>query len=101
MATMIVPKGDRLLVERCEAQDKTPGGIVLPDQAKEKPVQGIVIFTGEGRQTESGEILPVRINAGDRVLFGRYSGSEVTVDGKTLLILKEDDVLAIVHLSET
>ncbi len=95
MATKLIPLGDRLLVERLEAEAKTAGGIVLPDAAKEKPIQGKVIAVGEGRRNDSGEVVPMQVKAGDRILFGKYAGTEVKVDGEEYLIMKEDDVLAI------
>ena len=95
MATKLIPLGDRLLVERLEAESKTAGGIVLPDAAKEKPIQGKVIAVGEGRRNDSGEVVPMQVKAGDRILFGKYAGTEVKVDGDEYLIMKEDDVLAV------
>jgi len=95
MATKLIPLGDRLLVERLEAESKTAGGIVLPDAAKEKPIQGKVIAVGEGRRNDSGEVVSMQVKAGDRILFGKYAGTEVKVDGEEYLIMKEDDVLAI------
>ncbi len=97
MATKLVPLGDRLLVERLEAEEKTAGGIVLPDTAKEKPIQGKVIAVGEGRRNEEGKLVPMQVKKGDKILFGKYSGSEVKLEGEEYLIMKEDDVLAIVQ----
>ncbi|HUT37554.1 MAG TPA: co-chaperone GroES [Planctomycetota bacterium] len=97
MATKLIPLGDRLLVERLEAEEKTAGGIVLPDTAKEKPIQGKVVAVGEGRRTEEGKLVPMQVKKGDKILFGKYSGSEVKLDGEEYLIMKEDDVLAIVQ----
>lgn len=97
MATKLIPLGDRLLVERLEAEEKTAGGIVLPDTAKEKPIQGKVIAVGEGRRTEDGKLIPMQVKKGDRILFGKYSGTEVKLEGQEYLIMKEDDVLAIVE----
>jgi len=97
MATKLTPLGDRLLVERLEAEEKTAGGIVLPDTAKEKPIQGKVIAVGEGRRNDDGKIVPMSVKKGDKILFGKYSGSEVKLDGKEYLIMKEDDVLAILE----
>jgi len=97
MATKLIPLGDRLLVERLEAEEKTAGGIVLPDTAKEKPIQGKVIAVGEGRRNEDGKMVPMQVKKGDKILFGKYSGSEVKLDGEEYLIMKEDDVLAIVQ----
>jgi chaperonin GroES len=95
MATKLTPLGDRLLVERLEAEEKTAGGIVLPDTAKEKPIQGKVVAVGEGRRTEEGKLIPPQVKKGDRILFTKYGGTEVKLDGKEYLILKEDDVLAV------
>ncbi|MBM4034993.1 MAG: co-chaperone GroES [Planctomycetes bacterium] len=97
MATKLVPLGDRLLVERLEAEEKTAGGIVLPDTAKEKPIQGKVIAVGEGRRNEEGKLVPMQVKKGDKILFGKYSGTEVKLEGEEYLIMKEDDVLAIVQ----
>jgi len=97
MATKLIPLGDRLLVERLEAEEKTAGGIVLPDTAKEKPIRGKVIAVGEGRRTDEGKVIPLQVKKGDKVLFGKYAGSEVKVDGNEYLIMKEDDVLAIIE----
>jgi len=97
MATKLIPLGDRLLVERLEAEEKTAGGIVLPDTAKEKPIQGKVVAVGEGRRTEEGKLIPMQVKKGDKILFGKYSGTEVKLDGDEYLIMKEDDVLGIVQ----
>jgi len=97
MATKLIPLGDRVLVERTEAEEKTAGGIVLPDTAKEKPIQGKVVAVGEGRRTDEGKLIPLQVKKGDRILFGKYAGTEVKVDGNEYLIMKEDDVLAIVE----
>jgi len=96
MATKLTPMGDRLLVERLEAEEKTAGGIVLPDAAKEKPIQGKVIAVGPGRRSDDGEFVALQVKKGDTILFGKYAGTEVKVDGDEYLIMKEDDVLAIV-----
>jgi len=97
MATKLIPLGDRLLVERLEAEEKTAGGIVLPDTAKEKPIQGKVVAVGEGRRTEEGKLIPMQVKKGDKILFGKYSGTEVKLDGDEYLSMKEDDVLGIVQ----
>jgi len=97
MATKLIPLGDRLLVERIEAEEKTAGGIVLPDSAKEKPIQGKVVAVGEGRRTDEGKVVPLQVKKGDTILFGKYGGTEVKIDANEYLILKEDDVLAIVE----
>lgn len=88
------PLDDRIVVEPLEAEEKTPGGILLPDTAKQKPQQGKVIAVGPGRQTDDGKRLPLNVAVGDIVLFGKYSGSDVEVDGKELKILRESDILA-------
>ena len=93
----IQPLHDRVLVQTLEAEAKTKGGIVLPDTAKEKPQQGKVIAVGKGRVLENGQAVPLDVKVGDRVLFGKYSGTEVTYDGNEYLIMKEDDILAIVQ----
>jgi chaperonin GroES len=89
------PMHDRLLVERIEEQETRRGGIIIPDTAKDKPQEGRVVAAGNGKVTEEGKRLPLDVKVGDRVLFGKYSGSEVKVDDKEYLILREDDVLAI------
>jgi len=90
----IKPLDDRIVIERTEAEEKTPGGIVLPDTAKEKPQKGRVVAVGEGRLLESGKRAPISVKKGDSVLFGKYGGTEITVDGKEYLIVKETDLLA-------
>ncbi len=90
------PLHDRVLVRRIEGEEKTKGGLIIPDTAKEKPAEGEVIATGEGARKDSGELIPVGVKAGDRVLFGKWSGTEVTIDGKDLLIMKESDILGII-----
>tara|TARA_B100000809_G_scaffold219243_2_gene226344 strand:+ start:124 stop:420 length:297 start_codon:yes stop_codon:yes gene_type:complete len=92
----ITPLNDRILVKRLEAVDTTEGGIVLPDAAKEKPREGEVVGVGAGRFLESGERAPMQINVKDRVLFGSYAGTEIKFDGVELLIMSEDDVLAVI-----
>jgi chaperonin GroES len=91
------PLHDRILVERVESEEVTKGGIILPDTAKEKPQQGKVIAVGNGKKTEDGKLVPLEIKAGDMILFGKYSGSEIKVEGNEYLIMKEDDVLGIVE----
>jgi chaperonin GroES len=91
------PLHDRVLVRRIEGEEKTKGGLIVPDTAKEKPSEGEVIAVGEGARTESGELIPMAVKAGDRVLFGKWSGSEVRIEGEDLLIMKESDVLGIVQ----
>ena len=91
----VQPLGDRVLVEPLEAEEKSAGGIVIPDTAKEKQQKGKVIAVGKGRTTEEGKVTPLEVKAGDQVLFGRYSGTEVKVGFSDYLIIKEDDILAI------
>jgi chaperonin GroES len=91
------PLHDRVLVRRIEQQEKTAGGIIIPDTAKEKPQEGEVIAAGTGTKTEDGKLLPLDVKAGDRILFGKWSGTEVRVDGEDLLIMKESDILGIVE----
>jgi chaperonin GroES len=92
----ITPLNDKIVVERLEADDKTVGGIILPDSAKEKPKQGKVLALGEGKALENGTRAPFQVKVGNTVLFTSYAGSEVTLDGKEYLIMSEDDLLAIV-----
>ena len=92
--TKLRPLHDRILVRRIEDEDARHGHIVIPDSAKEKPQEGKVIAVGNGRVTDEGKKIPLDVKAGDRVLFGKYSGSEVTVDGEEYVIMKEEDVLA-------
>ena len=91
------PLHDRILVRRIEEDEKTKGGIIIPDTAKEKPSQGEVISVGEGAKTEDGKITPLDVKKGDRVLFGKWGGTEITIDGEDLLIMKECDILGIVE----
>ena len=91
------PLGDRVIVKPLEAENKTKGGIVIPDTAKEKPQEGKVVAVGKGKFSESGQLQALEVKAGDRVLYGKYSGSEITTkEGEELLIMKEDDILAII-----
>ena len=92
----VIPLNDKIVVERLQADDKTSGGIILPDTAKEKPKQGKVLATGEGKPLENGNRAGFQVKVNDRVLFTSYAGTEVTVDGKEYLILTEDDILAVV-----
>ncbi len=91
------PLYDRILVERVELEETTKGGIILPDTAKEKPQQGKVIAVGKGKRTEDGKLIPLEVKAGTMILFGKYSGSEVKIEGTEYLIMREDDVLGIVE----
>ena len=92
------PLHDRILVRRIESDDRTKGGIIIPDTAKEKPQEGEVIATGPGARTEDGQVHPLDVKPGDRILFGKWGGTEIKLDGEDLLILKESDVLGIVEL---
>ena len=89
------PLHDRVLVRRLEAEEKTAGGIIIPDTAKEKPQEGEVIAVGEGAYNEDGDRIPLDVKAGDKILFGKWSGTEVKVDGEDLIIMKESDVLGV------
>ena len=91
------PLRDRVVVRRVEEDTKTAGGIIIPDTAKEKPMQGEVIAVGPGARDESGKIVPLEVKAGDRVLFGKWSGTEVKIDGEDLLIMKESDILGVLE----
>jgi chaperonin GroES len=91
----IKPLADRVLIEPVEAETKTQGGIFIPDNAKEKPMQGIVRAVGAGRKSDKGETIAMELKAGNKVLYGKYSGTEVTVEGKNYLIVKENDILAV------
>jgi len=92
----IQPLGDRVLVKRLEAEEKTKGGIVLPDSTKEKPQKGEVVAVGKGKVLESGKVEPLEVKKGDKVLFGKYAGSEITYKEEEYLILREEDILAII-----
>jgi chaperonin GroES len=90
------PLHDRVVVKRIEAEEKSAGGIIIPDTAKEKPSQGEVIAVGPGGRDESGRLIPIDVKEGDRVLFGKWSGTEVKIDGEELLIMKESDIMGII-----
>jgi chaperonin GroES len=92
----VVPLNDKILVQRLEAEEKTAGGIVLPDTAKEKPRQGKVLSLGQGKRLDNGQRAPFQVKVNDRVLFTSYAGNEVSIDGKEYLIMTEDDILAVV-----
>jgi chaperonin GroES len=92
----IKPLQDRLVIKRIEEEEKTKGGIIIPDSAKEKPQEGRVVAVGDGKTLESGQKAPLTVKVGDKILFGKYSGTEIKIDGEEHLILREDDVLAIV-----
>jgi chaperonin GroES len=89
------PLGDRVLVKRVEEEEKTKGGIIIPDTAKEKPQEGKVVAAGPGARDDSGKVQPLELKAGDRILFGKWSGTEIKIDGEDLLIMKESDVLGV------
>ena len=91
------PLHDRVLVRRIEQQEKTAGGIIIPDTAQEKPMEGEVVAAGPGARNEAGEIVALDVKAGDRILFGKWSGTEVKIDGEELLIMKESDIMGIVE----
>jgi chaperonin GroES len=91
------PLHDRVLVRRVEAEEKTAGGIIIPDSAKEKPAEGEIVAVGNGARAENGTITPLDVKPGDRVLFGKWSGTEVKVDGEELLIMKESDILGVIE----
>jgi chaperonin GroES len=98
MATRIRPLADRLIVKRVEEQEqKSVGGIIIPDTAKEKPQEGKVVAVGRGKLNDDGKLIPLDVKAGDRILFGKYSGSEIKIDGEEHLILREEDVLGVVE----
>ena len=90
------PLHDRVLVRRVQSDEKTKGGLIIPDSAKDKPAEGEIIAVGEGARKDSGELIAPSVKAGDRVLFGKWSGTEVTIDGEELLIMKESDILGII-----
>ena len=91
------PLGDRVLIKRVEEEEKTKGGIIIPDTAKEKPQEGEVIATGPGARDDSGKVQPLDVKAGDHILFGKWSGTEVRIDGEDLLIMKESDILGVIE----
>ncbi len=93
----IRPLHDRVIVRRLEEERTSPGGIVIPDTATEKPSQGEVVSVGNGKISENGDVRPLDVKAGDKVLFGKYSGTEVKVDGEELLVMREDDVMAVIE----
>jgi chaperonin GroES len=91
------PLHDRLLVKRVEAEEKSKGGIIIPDSAKEKPIEGLVIAVGNGKLTDDGKVRPLEVKAGERVLFGKYSGTEIKVEGEEHVILREDEILGVLE----
>ena len=94
------PLHDRVVVRRVESDEKTAGGIIIPDTAKEKPMEGEVLAVGAGARNEKGEIVALDVKAGDRILFGKWSGSEVRIDGQDLLIMKESDIMGVIEGSK-
>jgi len=93
------PLHDRVVVKRLDAEEKTAGGIIIPDTAKEKPMEGEIIAAGPGARNEAGALVPLDVKAGDRVLFGKWSGTEVKLDGEDLLIMKESDIMGIITVA--
>ena len=91
------PLHDRVIVKRLEDERKSPGGIVIPDTAAEKPVQGTIVAVGKGKILEDGQVRPLDVKVGDKILFGKYSGTEVKVDGEDLLVMREEDVMAVIE----
>jgi chaperonin GroES len=91
------PLHDRVLVKRVESEEKTAGGIIIPDTAKEKPQEGEVVAVGPGARNDKGEVAPLDVKVGDRILFGKWSGTEVKVDGQDLLIMKESDIMGVIE----
>jgi chaperonin GroES len=95
------PLHDRVVITRIDAESKTAGGIIIPDTAKEKPTEGEVVAVGPGGRDESGKLIPIDLKAGDRVLFGKWSGTEVKIDGVEYLIMKESDIMGVIEQSST
>ena len=91
------PLHDRVLVKRCLEEEKSKGGIIIPDSAKEKPIQGEVIAAGTGRVTEDGKVRPLEVKKGDKILFGKYSGTEIKIEGEDFLMMREEDILGIIQ----
>jgi chaperonin GroES len=95
--TKFRPLGDRVLVKRIKEEERSKGGIVIPDTAKEKPQEGKVVAVGKGKYSEDGKLIPVEVKAGDKILFGKYSGSEVKLDGEEHVIMREEDILGVLE----
>lgn len=91
------PLQDRVIVQRIDGEEKTKGGIIIPDTAKEKPAEGKVIAAGKGKKNDDGKVTPLSVKSGDRVLFGKYSGTEIKVEGEDYLIMREDDILGVIE----
>jgi chaperonin GroES len=94
------PLHDRVLVRRIEGDEKTAGGLIIPDSAKEKPQEGEIVAVGTGERNDSGDLIPMSVKAGDRILFGKWSGTEIKLDGEDLLIMKESDILGVITKSK-
>jgi len=97
MAAKLTPLHDRILVKRIEETESVRGGIIIPDTAKEKPQEGEVIAVGKGKSNDEGKVFPLDVKAGDRILFGKYSGTEIKIDGQEYIIMREEEVLGILH----
>jgi chaperonin GroES len=97
MAMKIRPLQDRILVKRIEEEESTTGGIIIPDTAKEKPMEGKVVAVGKGKLSEEGKLMPLDVKKGDRILFGKYAGTEVKIEGEEHLVMREDDVLGVIE----
>ena len=97
MATKLTPLHDRIVVRRIEEADTTRGGIIIPDSAKDKPQEGEVISAGKGKSNDEGKVFPLEVKAGDRILFGKYAGTEIKIDGEEFLIMREEEVLGILN----
>jgi chaperonin GroES len=97
MATKIRPLQDRIIVKRVQEEEKTKGGIIIPDTAKEKPIEGKVLAVGNGKVQEDGKVRPLDVKAGDRILFSKYAGTEIKIDGEEHLIMREDDILGVIE----
>lgn len=93
----VKPLQDRVIVRRMQEEEKTKGGIIIPDTAKEKPIEGVVVSVGDGKLLDNGKKMPLEVKEGDRILFGKYAGTELKIEGEELLIMKEDDIIAIVE----
>ncbi len=97
MATKVRPLHDRVIVRRLDEEEKSAGGIIIPDTAKEKPIQGEVIAVGKGKILENGEVRPLDVKAGDRVIFSKYAGTEIKLDNEEFLMMREDDILGVIE----
>ena len=99
--TNLRPLHDRVLVQRVEQEEKTAGGIIIPDTAKEKPMEGLVVATGPGARDDSGKQQPLDVKAGDRILFGKWSGTEIKLDGKDYIMMKESDIMGVIEAKKS